>query len=76
MQKEEISAAPRMLDGLLNELGDGLRLELGIRAKGKGSLILLDAHMSHTVVQLEAQGEDVMVVGAVAHDEGAVRFAG
>jgi len=32
--------------------------------------------MAHAVVQLEAEREYVVVVGAIAHDKGAVRFAG
>lgn len=38
------------------------------------TLVLFDAHMAHGVVQLEGQRENVMIVGAVAHNETAVRF--
>lgn len=40
------------------------------------TLILLDANVAHAVVQLEAQREDVVIVGAVAHNKGSIRLAG
>lgn len=40
------------------------------------TLILLDAHVPYTVVQLEAQREDVMIVRAVAHYERTIWLIG
>lgn len=63
-----------MLDGVLDELHDGLTLEVGERAKAEVTLIVLDSYVAHQTVEFERQTEDVMVVGTVTDDEGTVRF--
>lgn len=77
MEKEQISPAPRVFDGILDKFLDCTRLVraldlLSARAKRERSLLLFDAHMSNAPVELHSERKDVVQVGAVAHDEAAV----
>lgn len=77
MEKEQISPAPRVFDGILDKFLDRSRLVraldlLSARAKRERSLLLFDANMSNAAVELHSERKDVIQIGAVANDETAV----